>query len=177
MNVPQAIKDAAAAHVAEFGPPAKHPVRFPERGDVIVAHRGDSIRRLVCVTQAPVSLGGNTLATGMLCNSTPEAATDFDMIVRDVTPYPLVVQAELYCNLVYAKYPIVGHIDADRLTAIGRSLYSDGESIERYESGLPLAGPDDPRRWFKKNELDELNQVSFTIGEIFDMLEEEDPCG
>lgn len=95
-------------------------------------------------------------------HSCPELATDLDLVVAagGAAPYPLVVCAELYGTVFDDQVgDLVGELDATEVDAAAGSLRSDGETVERFRVGLPLAGADDPRRKHLAGQLDVVNVV------------------
>jgi hypothetical protein len=103
-------------------------------------------------------------ATIHLVTNETEMATDLDLIVHGSEadmPFDTVIQSELYAPLFTDQLRgVVGHLDYRQLRAIKNALMSDGESLEGFTTGSALAGPDDPRRIFKEEELTELQKLA-----------------
>lgn len=82
----------------------------------------------------------------VLAHATPEMATDHDVVLFDVTPYPLVLMGELYAQAWATQVErIVAHAPLAAVQAAWAAVSTDGMSVEPYNRALPLAGPADPR--------------------------------
>jgi hypothetical protein len=101
--------------------------------------------------------------TVQLTTNETEQATDLDLLIPagDAgAPFSLVVQSELYGPLFTDQLGgAVGQLDERQLDAVKNALMSDGESLDDFATGAPFAGPDDPRRAFKEQELTDLQAL------------------
>ena len=82
-------------------------------------------------------------------------ATDLDLIVtseQSETPFRVLIEAEIYGPIFSEQLvSLLGRIPLAMVDGVTKSLKSDGESVEKFNHGLPLGGPDDPRRLFKRD--------------------------
>jgi len=162
--IPEQIRQAASIAYAS-APPGHHSSEVVV-GEISVAVSPSvscsdhALKRIVTV------IGKNDEAETvdiLLVSNEIENATDLDLIVTpDSTgiPYTVMIQSELY-GPVFSDQLIanVGSIDDDLREAVATALTSDGESLDGHETGLPLGGFSDPRRVFKVNELEDLEQL------------------
>lgn len=120
---------------------------------------------LLCVVVSEHEHEGRPWWNIHACHSMPEMATDFDPILRGVTPYPLVVMAELHGQCwADQAVRVVGQVDEATVKAIKGSLWSDGESVASYERGMPLGSLfGDPRRAWIEGWLPSLLAVSSPV--------------
>ena len=155
---PAAVKEALAnrqlfqnAESPTFA--AKQPVA---RGDIRVIEplpwlegRG----RLAVVRRVDA---GREIAEMMLAHPWPELATDRDAVIAGDEAgmsHPLVVEC-------YARGPVwltqvrerVGVLTESLLQAIGSAVIDGDRTVDSMHTGLPLAGPADPRWRFKEDE-------------------------
>lgn len=164
--IPDAVHSAAHRALESVGPVTPSPTSG-KPGDVAAAftawgsEKSHSIGRLVAVLRADERT--KTVMIHLVTNET-EQATDLDLIVRAGeadAPFDVVIQSELYAPLFTDQVRgVVGHLDEDRLRAIESALVTDGESLEGFATGSVLAGPEDPRRAFKEQELTDLRELA-----------------
>lgn len=113
----------------------------------------------------------------MLAHPWPELATDTDAVVASDAsglPHPLVVEC-------YVRGPVwllqvherVGFLPESILRAIGTAVVDGQPDVEDARTGLPLAGPADPRWRFKEVEVLEWNTLTDDCS--FVLLEGDDP--
>ena len=154
-NRPRGTSDAAR--------PALVADRLVARGDIRVIEPlpwTEGRRRLSVVRRVHA---GHDSADVMLAHAWPELATDTDAMIAGADsglPYPLVVEC-------YVRGPVwllqmrqrVGVLDERTLEAVGRAVV-DGEPADGVPTGLPLAGPADPRWRFKEDESAELRALT-----------------
>ena len=124
---------------------------------VVVPGSESGPRRVVLVSRVHEA---TKTATIHLATNVVEAATDFDLIVHpdeSGVPVVLVLESELYGPVfVEQLVEAIGRIPDEHLAAFSESLRSDGESLDGYRVGFPLGDEQDPRRLFKRDELDAL---------------------
>src|SRR5438270_2971007 len=125
----------------------------------VVSHTTPAVSRLALVTAVS---GGH--AAILLATSPAELATEHDLVVRrGITglPYDLAIQAELYGRVGLSQIDRkLATVPFDLVDAVSRALVSDGESLERYETGHPLGGVDDLRRGLKDEDLQALHWLT-----------------
>lgn len=173
-RLPEPIRQAALAAKARADLKPAVPITPPDRPrlrDICVVE-GDGLRRVMHVHKR----GHKRQVLVHLCHSSPELATDWDLIVPagEVTPYPLVVMAELH-GVIWESQCVtrLGRLSQAQSRAAASSLFTDAESVEGFAHGMPLGGPDDPRRQFMVEELGELRRlVSDATGAAFDAMDE-----
>ena len=154
-NRPRGTPDAAR--------PALVADRLVARGDIRVIEPlpwTEGRRRLAVVRRVHAE---HDSADVMLAHAWSELATDTDAVIPGTDsglPYPLVVEC-------YVRGPVwllqvrqrVGVLDERILEAIGHAVV-DGEPADGVPTGLPLAGPTDPRWRFKEDESAELRALT-----------------
>ena len=148
-NRPLATTQASSAALAENQPVA--------RGDIRVIEplpRLEGRRRLAVVRRVDAE---HNSADMMLAHPWPELATDTDAVIdsRDSDlPHPLVVEC-------YVRGPVwllqirerIGFLAESILQDIGAAVVDGRPDVEGARTGLPLAGPADPRWRFKEDEV------------------------
>lgn len=142
---------------AETSEAAPATVGLVVRGDIRVVEplpRMEGRRRLAIVRRVDAE---HDSADMMLAHPWPELATETDAVVAaDASglPHPLVVEC-------YVRAPIwllqvgerVGFLSEPILQAIGSAVVDSQPEVEGVRTGLPLAGPADPRWSFKEDEV------------------------
>lgn len=160
--IPYALR-VAADRIKAAVPPLNPEGREAHQGDLAVAQpRGNEpeMRRIVAVMRvdemtktAMINLGTNEL----------EGASDLDVILSPEEtglPFGFCIQAELYGPVFMEQLRmVVGSLPDGLPNLISKSLVTDGESIDGLKIGLPLSGADDSRRYFKDQELKDLNRL------------------
>ena len=142
---------------AETSDSAPVTVGLVARGDIRVVEPlpwMEGRRRLAIVRRSDAE---HDSADVMLAHPWPELATDTDAVIanRDSgLPHPLVVEC-------YVRGPVwllqvrerVGFLSETILQAIGAAVVYGRPEVEGVQTGLPLAGPADPRWRFKEDEV------------------------
>ena len=155
-NRPRGTPDAAR--------PALVADRLVARGDIRVIEPLpwlDGRRRLAVVRRVHAD---HDSADVMLAHAWSELATDTDAVIPGTDSglsYPLVVEC-------YVRGPVwllqvrqrVGDLDERMLEAIGHAVVDGDPAVEGAQTGLPLAGPADPRWRFKEDESAELRALT-----------------
>lgn len=169
-EIPEALRAAIAEHHAKHGPPRRPEQRPVRRGDFALVYADGTSSYPVCDTslREPVQrimLVANVrddAVTAYLCSNEIEAATDFDLIVRDSLPFAVIVERELYGCVDHDQFNgVVGTLDSERMDAVSKALHTDAESLKRWERGLPLSPfPSDWRRTWKEQELSVLQTLT-----------------
>jgi hypothetical protein len=102
-------------------------------------------------------------ATIYLATDVVEAATDFDLIAHPAesgAPFVLAIEAELYGPVFIEQLvEALGRLSEDCVAAFTAALRTDGESLDGYRVGFPLGDDTDPRRQFKRDELQALEAL------------------
>lgn len=125
-------------------------------GNLMLATDADeTTSRIVLVTHV-----GETISRVLLVSNETDLASDFDVIVRDVVSWPIVIMPELFGTVFNSQLlEVLGTVNANTLQGLRDSLATDADSVAHLETGVPLGAPDCPRRAFKERELDELLQI------------------
>lgn len=153
----------APGTVAVFQVPDPAPIR-PDGGS----------SHMIGVIVATHQHGGRTWVNLVAAHSTPEMASDHDVVVQGATPFPLVLMSECYAQ-AWADQIVrtLGTIPADALTASRRALADDGEAAVAYNSAhsphgamLPYTGPTDPRWAWVENWLPALVALSSPVRSV-----------
>lgn len=158
MTIPDRVRDAAT-RARDNSPPLTPEVASGELGevDLAAAPDGQGTRRLVAIVGHNEAM---KIVTIQLASEMVEAASDLDMVLSPAEselPFALVIQTELYGPVFLEQLQFrLGQLTEEQRIAVSEALISDGESLEGFGRGIPLAGPDDPRRAYKENELDDL---------------------
>lgn len=157
--IPSDVIDAVAA-ARQQGVPSESSATGEVNEIAVAAGPDSSVRRVVAVVSKD---GSNQTVRIHLVASETEQATDLDLIIEprdDGLPFPYIVQGELYGQLFSDQLlNAIGSLRPDEAEAIATALETDGESLEHYKIGPPLAGSDDTRRAFKDAELAELEEL------------------
>lgn len=160
MTIPEALRLAATESFSSSAP-LRERAASAQLGELAVLAGGDgALRRLVLVVQRD-----DETATAMihLASTEIEAATDLDLKVGasdGPTPFDLMIEGELYGPVFVDQLTsAIGHLRDDQTLGVSTALITDGESLDGHTVGLPLGGPNDPRRIFKANELRELDSL------------------
>lgn len=100
----------------------------------------------------------------VLVSNELEQATDLDVVVTGEearAPFDLLLEAELY-GPIFTEQVVgrVGRVARPVVDALNSSISTDGESVQGYQGGPPLAGADDPRRRFKSEQLPTLRHLT-----------------
>lgn len=142
---------------AETSDSAPAIVGLVARGDIRVVEPLpwlEARRRLAIVRRVDAE---HDSADMMLAHPWPELATENDTVVASNAsglPHPLVVEC-------YVRGPVwllqvherVGFLSEPILQAIGAAVVNGQPAVEGVRTGLPLAGPADPRWRFKEDEV------------------------
>ena len=174
--VQEALADRpfTTAQTSHSAPAVDQPVA---RGDIRVIEplpRMEGRRRLAVVRRIDAE---HNSAEMMLTHTWPELATDTDAVIasRDSgLPHPLVVEC-------YVRGPVwllqvrerVGFLPESALQAIGAAVVDGQPAVEGTQTGVPLAGPSDPRWRFKEDEVLEWNTLTNDC--VSALLEGDDP--
>lgn len=163
--IPDRVRQASQRALSSARPLLDRPAAA-RPGELWVAHAGvgtgkmNTIARIVAVLA--VGTGTETVTVQLATNET-EQATDLDLIVpahHAGAPFALAVQAEVYGPLFAGQLGVkIGKLGEAEVRALSGALLSDGESLDGFPTGLPLAGLNDPRRRFKAQELAELSAL------------------
>lgn len=158
--IPNRIRDAATdARLHQGALSQSRPTGEPNEIAVAVAPRS-SLRRVVAVTNKDVA---SETVQILLIASEVEQATDLDLILEadnDRLPFSYMVQGELYGHMFTDQLvSAIGSLRPEETEAVATALETDGESLDGYHVGPPLAGPGDVRRSFKDAELKELEEL------------------
>lgn len=152
--------EQAARGSAEGFPPLTPTKPGGVAGEIAVAACSSQLKRLVCVLSREDDT--QTLSIQLITNVV-EAATDLDLIVRSKDsglPFDALLQSELYGPIFVEQLEDArGSIPDAMREAASVALATDGESLFRFETGLPLGNLDDPRRGFKESELQDLEAL------------------
>lgn len=178
MTVPEIIREAVLRSKSSAPPTALAPPSGdPSEIAVAAPVGGEDGRRIVAVVSAQQETQTLTIN---LATEVVESATDFDLVLESGDgdlPFTLVLEAELYGPIFAEQLDgAIGRLDEKHRVAISRALVSDGESLTAFRTGLPFAGPNDPRREFKERELEDLERLvakcrSWLAGEpVFDEI-------
>ena len=134
------------------------------RGDIRVAAPlpwVEGRRRLAVVRRVDPD---REVADMLLMHTHPELATDNDAILKDPgsgVSYPLVVECSVRGPVWLLQLgERVGVLTEQQLDAIGSAVVDGEPAIDGVHSGLPLAGPADPRWAFKEQEVGEWRAIS-----------------
>ncbi len=162
-----AVLDAAASHAAARPPVASRSAAeysSVERGDlrvVVPLPWTEGHRRLALVRGVDAD---RETAEMILVHPYPELATDTDVVLTDGSSgilHPLVVECyvrgSVWLRQVGEKS---GALTETQLETINKAVVYGDVSVEGLHVGLPLAGFADPRQSFKKQEVQELNQLT-----------------
>lgn len=127
----------------------------PARGDVwVVEHAGTRGLALLVARH-------DTCWTTRHVHSSIEMATDVDLIVAGRAAYPIVAAGEMYGTVFETQLVRrVTRLSEAETMAAARALQTDGESLDGFRTGIPLAGCDDPRRRFLAGEIDVLTALA-----------------
>ena len=143
----------------------RHAARVPEgtanqpvaRGDVRVIEPLpwlEGRRRLAVVRRVDAD---RDVAEMMLAHPWPELATDTDAIIAghdSSLPFPLVVECYVRCPVWLLQVrERSGALTESLMDAIGSAVIDRNPAVEGVRTGLPLAGPADPRWRFKEDEV------------------------
>ena len=131
-----------------------------EPGELVIAESPSGrSRRIVVITQSEAA----GICRIQLTTNELEMATDLDMRIdpeQSAFPTELLAQPELFGPVFKSQLiELVGQISPQMTESLAHALRSEGGSIPAHLSGLPLGGPDDPRRSFKEDELDDLDAI------------------
>lgn len=156
-----AVPDSPSATESTHGSTADTPENIANqpvaRGDVRVIEPLpwlEGLRRLAIVRRVDAE---HNRADMMLAHPWPELVTDTDAVIASDAsglPHPLVVEC-------YVRGPVwllqvrerVGFLPESILQAIGAVVVDGRPEVEGVRTGLPLAGPSDPRWRFKEDEV------------------------
>lgn len=157
--IPSRIREAIGdARLHRGALPQSRPSGEPDEIAIAVAPRS-SLRRVVAVSTKDVA---SETVQVLLVASEVEQATDLDLIVEsdsDGLPFSFMVQGELYGHMFTDQLvAAIGTLRSEETDAVATALETDGESLDGYHVGPPLAGPDDVRRSFKDAEHKELEE-------------------
>ena len=155
-NRPSGTPDAAR--------PALVADRLVARGDIRVIEPlpwTEGRRRLAVVRRIHAE---HDSADVMLAHAWSELATDTDAVIPGTDsglPYPLVVECYVRGTVWLLQVrQRVGVLDERILEAVGRAVVDGEPAVEGVQTGLPLAGPADPRWRFKEDESAELRALT-----------------
>ena len=144
-------------------PPARFAQAQGSPGELAVAEALDGSRRRVVLVTASDENGVRQV---LLASNALDQATDLDLVVQSAesgAQYDLMIQTELYGPVFVEQLDrLVGRCGSAATEAIRSALPTDGDSLHGWSAGIPLGGPDDPRRRFKEDELLELREIVAT---------------
>jgi hypothetical protein len=164
LMIPEAVRQAAQkvlgrGDLLALGPAAGQPGELGVVRSSTYSDTSNVLVRFVIVVSRDETT--RTLAIHLATNEV-EQATDLDLIVDPERglPFHLVLQGELYGPVFEEQLDgIATRFGIDVTDAVAAALVSDGESLSNYRSGQPLGDASDPRREFKKQELDDLEKL------------------